>query len=64
MLTSGRCDWWENPMLARPEWNEERFEAPRKQSDHFFNRKSDRYLMLLTMAAGTMLVLAGLTSLL
>lgn len=47
-------------MLARPEWNPDRFEAPRKPQADFHLRSVDRYLKLATFAAGTTLVVAGL----
>jgi hypothetical protein len=52
-------------MLAKPEWND-RFEVPRqpRETAGFFEVKADRYLMLVTFAAGIALVLAGVSSML
>lgn len=48
-------------MLAKPEWNPERYEAPKKKSQADFHmRHVDRYLMIATFAAGTSLLVAGL----
>ena len=43
-------------MLARPEWNPERYEAPKKSQPGFHLRSMDRYLKIVTFATGTMLL--------
>ena len=47
-------------MLAKPEWNSERYEAPRKSQPDFHSRSVDRYLRIMTFAAATTLLVAGL----
>jgi len=51
-------------MLARPEWNEDRFEGPRKHDAQFFLDSSERYLRLLTLLAGFALTGVGIVTLL
>jgi hypothetical protein len=50
----------ERTMLAKPEWNPERYEAPKKSQADFHLRSVDRYLMIATFAAGTSLLVVGL----
>jgi hypothetical protein len=50
----------ERTMLAKPEWNPERYEAPKKSQADFHMRHVDRYLMIATFAAGTSLLVVGL----
>ena len=46
-------------MLAKPEWNPERYEAPRKPGAEFHTRSADRYLKMAKIAAGTSFLLAS-----
>ncbi|MEQ1695550.1 MAG: hypothetical protein ABL901_06880 [Hyphomicrobiaceae bacterium] len=49
-------------MLAKPEWNPDRFEDPKKSAVAVHNRSVDLFLMVVTLIAGTSLVLAGFTA--
>lgn len=49
-------------MLAKPDWNPDRFEDPKKSAVAVHNRAADVFLMVVTLIAGLTLVVAGITA--
>lgn len=48
-------------MLAKPEWNPDRYDGPKRSAVDYHNM-TNRLLMAMTLAGGTTLVLVGLTA--